>query len=602
MKKHISYTIFALSFAVLAAFGDINAQNVNVRPKMGQNRLQGKKVVAKPAVKRQALKQAKKGPFKGQSSKGPLKPQKAGSAKGVGAKSGKPAKPAKPGKQRNSGKTAKEKETAASKSAKNQFLNSIQLAQRNLRPVTEQEKNAFAKSLAARRDQYDAQADMGSLIKKLRLSDDVIFKNSTNEHARLEIQLSPKNSASNTSTQCVTVAPGEQYVLNQNNVTYLQSVKLLESVNFLNLKMPNGKPELVVESTLDRNFLHQYHGFEYASRPFSNAQVNDPNQTEAERIFKEQFNGAVYYMRDVVAPAEGLTLQGIDEHRQKLFAKNNIAKILERDSEAMDRYENKIPLITHKIWVTSNDKPVSLPNYYLKWFENSIEHNPTCAGWTHFLWIESKEKLPELAQKLANHPNIKIMELKDMPLPLVSGDLYKEAIENKQFGKATDILRLEILKQFGGFYLDTDYELFQSLKPYSKVYDMVVAVEPMSPYLCNAFIGACPDHPVVDKCLEMIIRNMNPGTSPDYVKNAPNNGFKTILETGPIMLTNAFALAGGKHGTVDIAMPPMLIYPTPVDEYPKQQVVKPGEAIPAEAIGAHYWETAWMRAEFGSAG
>jgi hypothetical protein len=53
---------------------------------------------------------------------------------------------------------------------------------------------------------------------------------------------------------------------------------------------------------------------------------------------------------------------------------------------------------------------------------------------------------------------------------------------------------------------------------------------------------------------------------------------------------------------VDIALPPQIIYPTPADIYPKKQVVKPNGRIPAEALGAHYWETAWMRAEFGSQG
>lgn len=495
------------------------------------------------------------------------------------------------------------KKEIAKKPATNQFLNNIQLAKRNLRPVSETAKNTFAKTLAARRDYYNAQADLESFIKKQRINNDIVFKNETKQNATLEIMLSPQNATQFIAEkQYIDVAPGRTYTVRQNDQTYLSGAKLLNTKNFLNLKWPNGSPQLTIETKQDRQFLHQYHGFEFASKPFSDAQINDAHQTEEEKTFKQQFNGAVYYMRDCVAPAEGLTLQKIDEHRQKLFARNNIATILEHDSEAMDRYENKIPLITHKIWVTSDDKPVSLPNYYLKWFENSIEHNPISDGWTHYLWIESKEKLPELAQKLANHPNIKIMELKDMPLPLVTGNLYKEAIAKKQFGKATDILRLEILKQFGGFYLDTDYELFQSLKPYCKVYNMVVAVEPMSPYLCNAFIGACPDHPVLNKGLEMILRNMNPETAPDYIKNTLDNGFKTIVETGPIMLTIAFALAGGKPGNTDIAMPPMLIYPTPINQYPKQQVVKPGEAMPAESIGAHYWETAWMRAEFGSKG
>ncbi len=487
--------------------------------------------------------------------------------------------------------------------SQNQFLNSLKLAQRRLKPVSLETQNAFAKSLASRRDFYDATLDMQSFIKKMRLSNDIVFKNETDQPVTLALELGSLDKNNNEIIPVETIIEsGEVKVLFQKEIHRLVGLKLIDSDSFLNPKwISTNLVQIAIESRQDRNFLHQFHGFKFESHPFTSEQLNDIYQTDEERAFKHQFNDHIGYVANVLAPAEGLTLAKIDEHRQRLFERNNIAKILERDVDAIDRYENKIPMITHKIWVTADDKPVSIPNYYLKWYENSIEHNPVAAGWTHILWIESKEKLPELARKLEHHPNIKIMELKHLG-DLVTGDLYKQAIINKQFGKATDILRLEILKKFGGFYLDTDYELFQSLKPYCKVYDMVMSVEPMSALLCNAFIGACPDHPVVDKGLELIMRNMNQDTAPDYIKNNPDKGWRTIIETGPAMISVAFALAAGKIGYTDIALPPMLIYPTPVNEYPRKQVVKPGDPIPAEAIGAHYWETAWMRAEFGSQG
>ena len=305
---------------------------------------------------------------------------------------------------------------------------------------------------------------------------------------------------------------------------------------------------------------------------------------------------------DFAGKQEGTSLAAIDEQRQQLYQKYSIGTLLKYYPRLLDSTVYRIPLVTHKIWVTSDANPKDPSAQYIRWLENSIKHNPTEAGWTHYFWIESKDKLPGLAKLLENHPNIVIKELNDLnTATFITGDLYKEAIKQKKFGKATDILRLELLRLIGGYYLDTDYEVFQSLIPYSKAYDMVVGLEPMSAYLCNAFIAACPNHPVVQKGLEMIKRNLS-NEAPDYVRNAPDNGFKTIVETGPIAFSLAFALAGGKGDYQDIVLPPQTIYPAQANPYPQKQPVTPDGKIPAQAIGAHYWNTAWMDPQFGSEG
>lgn len=130
---------------------------------------------------------------------------------------------------------------------------------------------------------------------------------------------------------------------------------------------------------------------------------------------------------------------------------------------------------------------------------------------------------------------------------------------------------------------------------------MILGLEPMSVYLCNAFIGSKPNHPVLEKSLEMIMRNLS-DDAPDYIKNVGDNGFKTIIETGPAMITTAFSLAAGQDDNVDIVLPPQMIYPAASNDYPKKEVVVPNGKIPAQAFGAHYWNTAWMDPQFGSNG
>lgn len=486
------------------------------------------------------------------------------------------------------------------------LLNDILIAKNKLKNVSEDKKNTYAKKISLQRDFYNAQRDLRSFINKLHLSQGVLFKNNTDQIVIIKLILKELNNSISEKyiEKYIVVEPNEFYILDQDQKTKLIDLKIDNQCAyrlFLNPKWTiDSHVQITIEDTEDRNFLHQYHPFNFKTKPFATHELYGNNQ---EAIFKRQFNDHLEYVDKILAPEEGLSLAQIDAKRNNLYQKNNISKILDRDKFALDRYENKIPLITHKIWVTSDSKPISIPNYYIKWFENCIKHNPTSQGWQHFLWIENKSKLPELAKKLENHPNIKIMELdKDLPFELVTGDAYKKAIKDNKFGKATDIIRLEILRQFGGYYLDTDYEVYQSLKPYSKVYDSIVALEPMSALICNAFIAARPEHEVINKALELINRNLNYETSPNYIKYNTDNGWKTIIETGPALLTIAHALASGKACNTDIVLPPMLIYPTVVNKYPYKDVVKPNTSVAAESIGGHYWETAWMKAEFGSQG
>jgi mannosyltransferase OCH1-like enzyme len=482
------------------------------------------------------------------------------------------------------------------------FQDALIAAKKALKPVPEDEKNLYAKRIAQQKDPYQVEADFHSFIKKLRIEDGFVFKNETNQAIKLRVKLESRDRKGFYTIKKISIDAGNFHIFEQDQ-TILRSVKILNNPGkFLNPKFTEDEHlQISIEDQQDKFFLHQYHHFDFKSRPFTEAELTDSTLTVEEQNFRKDFNNHLWYIDQIFAKEEGTTLEAIDAQRRELYAKNNIAALVKKNPDLLDSADVKIPLITHKVWVTSDDKPVSLPNYYLRWLENSIKHNKVEDGWVHYLWIESKDKLPELAQKLENHPYIKVKELKDLDHEFVTGNLYKEAIKKKKFGKASDIIRLELLRLFGGYYLDTDYELFQSLKPYSKAYDLIMGVEPMSVLLCNAFMGARPDHPVINKSLEMIQRNHST-EAPNYIKANTDEGWRTIIETGPALVTAAFKHAAGQGDNVDIALPPQIIYPTPADIYPKKQVVKPNGRIPAEALGAHYWETAWMRAEFGSQG
>lgn len=484
------------------------------------------------------------------------------------------------------------------------LINLVQQKKLNLKTVKESLKNQYAKQILAEKSPYNAKADFIGFIKKLRIDDGFVIENQTAHPIELRVKYEAKAAPEFYKKHAITVQPGELYVFDKQEGAHVQAIKLADknAQVFLNPKFTeDGYLQISIQQTEDRYFLHQHHPFDFTSKRFTVDELRDPTIPQEERTFRADFNGSCDFI-EYMGHQEGISLEYIDQQRRDLYTKNNIGTLVQQDRTILDTTVYRIPLITHKIWVTSDRKPVDPSPQYIEWLINSIEHNQPSQGWTHYFWIENKAKLPQLVAALESHPTITLMELDALDTStFVTGDLYKSAIKENKWGKATDIIRLELLKKFGGYYLDTDYELFQSLLPYSKVYDLVVGLEPMSAYLCNAFIGACPDHPVVNKGLELINRNMSQ-QAPDYVKNAPNNGFKTIVETGPAMFTAAFALAGGNDGYTDIVLPPQTIYPAAKDIYPYKKVVVPNGKIPAQAIGAHYWNTAWMDPKFGGRG
>ena len=102
-----------------------------------------------------------------------------------------------------------------------------------------------------------------------------------------------------------------------------------------------------------------------------------------------------------------------------------------------------------------------------------------------------------------------------------------EAYKDKRWAFVADVARLKALSEMGGIYMDTDVELFASLKPYLEnrlfsgleIYREVFEREglplldaegkpltPMTQIPCcgflSAVIGAEPGHPLIQECLD----------------------------------------------------------------------------------------------------
>lgn len=85
----------------------------------------------------------------------------------------------------------------------------------------------------------------------------------------------------------------------------------------------------------------------------------------------------------------------------------------------------------------------------------------------HYCWFGKGEK-PELAIKCINSwkeklPDYKLVEWNEENFDINCNKYVKEAYENKKYAFVTDYVRLYVLYNYGGIYMDTDVEVLKSL-------------------------------------------------------------------------------------------------------------------------------------------
>lgn len=155
-----------------------------------------------------------------------------------------------------------------------------------------------------------------------------------------------------------------------------------------------------------------------------------------------------------------------------------------------------IPKIIHFIWLGPNEIPYSIIN-----------------SWD--------EMHPDYEIKIWNEENIKNLGLKNMKHWNTS---------DRRYNQKSDIARYEILKKYGGFYVDMDIFCINKIKNLNLGKDILF-------YCCfekrkvvsNSFIGSVPNHKLLDHLIDDIYENY------DYDK--------TIWKcTGPLLLTKYMSM------------------------------------------------------------
>lgn len=134
----------------------------------------------------------------------------------------------------------------------------------------------------------------------------------------------------------------------------------------------------------------------------------------------------------------------------------------------------------------------------------------------HYVWVGTAP-IPKQDQKYINdwkklHPDFTIKRWTEKDIDLEKYSLVKKAIDEKRWALAADIIRMYVVYNEGGFYMDTDVELLKPLDDLLK-YDGVACWEAKY-WFTTSFFGAKKHSPWIGKVLKRY-----EGLLPKKIKN-----------------------------------------------------------------------------------
>ncbi len=198
----------------------------------------------------------------------------------------------------------------------------------------------------------------------------------------------------------------------------------------------------------------------------------------------------------------------------------------------------RIPRVFHRIWLGG----LAMPREFVQFGESWLAHHP---GWSMYTWTD------EFAAHLCHSDTLRRSKAKS--------------------GKA-NVLRYEILRRYGGVYVDTDFECLKNIEPILQDVSCFVGLQ--GPEVANnAIIGAVPGHPFLQDLVDNI---------PARVKALA--GGLSIKQSGPYYLTERLQY----HRGVTV-FPPWVFYP-----YQWHERWRRHERFPS-AYGVHHWALSWRK-------
>jgi hypothetical protein len=213
----------------------------------------------------------------------------------------------------------------------------------------------------------------------------------------------------------------------------------------------------------------------------------------------------------------------------------------------------------------------------------------------HYCWFGEKE-LPQQYADFINewkqmHGDWEVKEWTEHNFK-TSSTYFTKAIERKKFANASNFARLEILKNNGGVYFDTDIKVLKPLTPLLN-YQCFLGFEEESSefnklWVNNAVIGAEKNHPFIIACLTRL--------------ESMYDGLEQANESSPQLTTAVLKTEYGltKYGEQTLndgihLVPKDFFYPIPW--FFAKKTIEYEKHITKNTFCVHFWNRSWFTKE-----
>ncbi len=430
-----------------------------------------------------------------------------------------------------------------------------------------------------RDDVFDSANALKYLLEKSKPSGSIFFINKTEE--AVTVVVSGRNQRQEHSRTTFKVSKGHYRCC---NLSLYESLELEGSVHaFPNIFSLDDKIIFSIEPEPQLLFPRPLEPFSFIPR------IPIPSDLEKGTEAAQYFDH-VGYLRSVLCPQEGINSDDLYMQRERLYSSNKLEALFSEPLPSAPRIEQNL----FSVWLTNANNPKEPKEQYVNLAIKSTEMHSVSDGWNHYFVVQDPDLFPLTKAKLAS-TNVCLISYQELIGSLELESEFNQSITECRFAMASDILRVELLKAKGGAYLDIDLVTLQSLKPLFYLYDSIFGIEPMSEFVGNAFMAASRDHPITNEMIRLMRRNFQyKHSNPTFYSAAAiDDGFNTIVQTGPGVLTAAFYNASGCEGKRDILMPPEMFYPAESLVRPEFRIKRLDSRIGINSATLHLWRTTW---------
>ena len=204
----------------------------------------------------------------------------------------------------------------------------------------------------------------------------------------------------------------------------------------------------------------------------------------------------------------------------------------------------------------------------------------------HYIWVGGKP-LSEAAEEnirtwKASNPEFSVKRWDESNIDF-DAPFIRRTYRLGYWARISDYVRLDVLRRFGGVYLDVDVKVIRSFSSMLN-HKCFVGLTPDGD-ICNAVIGAEPGHWLMEEALSEIRRNMtglekiNPSAGPEVITKILRNAAGHLVSSSGYYFRNVYVA------------PSEYFYP-----YGWRELFTE-ECITASTISIHLWGSSWFPSE-----